>query len=76
MSTGKITFCFSGVLTNRLMAFEVVLDSVRIVVNEHEKSKYERIADEYNINNTSWRALKLIIGNAGLSNKWSGIIKN
>ena len=30
--------------------------------------------DDYTIENTSWRVLKLIIGNTGLSNKWSGIV--
>jgi UDP-N-acetylglucosamine 2-epimerase (non-hydrolysing) len=52
----------------------VVLTSIQIVVKEFEKSKrYKRIADEYNIDNTSWRVLKLISGNTKLSNLWSGI---
>lgn len=52
----------------------VVLNSIKIVVKEFEKSKrYKRIADEYNIDNTSWRVLKLISGNTKLSNLWSGI---
>jgi UDP-N-acetyl-L-fucosamine synthase len=50
-----------------------VLDSVRLVISEHSQQKYEQIPDEYQIKNTSWRVLKLIMGNAGLSNKWHGI---
>jgi len=34
---------------------------------------YEKIPDEYKIQNTSWRVLKLILGNAKLSNIWHGI---
>jgi UDP-N-acetylglucosamine 2-epimerase (non-hydrolysing) len=52
---------------------EVVLGSIRISVSEHQFSSYESIANEYNIKNTSWRVLKLIAGNASLSNRWYGI---
>lgn len=51
----------------------VVMDSVRIVINEHRERKYSRIADDYTINDTSWRVLKLIMGNTKLSNLWWGI---
>lgn len=50
-----------------------VLDSIRLVINEHSHRKYDQIPEDYRIENTSWRVLKLIIGNAGLSNKWHGI---
>lgn len=52
---------------------EVVLSSIRIVVDEHKHGTYKRIPEDYTIENTSWRVLKLIIGNARLSNKWWGI---
>jgi UDP-N-acetylglucosamine 2-epimerase (non-hydrolysing) len=52
---------------------QVVLDSVRLVIEEHKNSGYTKIAEDYTITNTSWRALKLIMGNAGLSNMWWGI---
>lgn len=52
---------------------DVVLDSIKIVIDQHEKSTYKEIPFEYKIENTSWRVLKLIIGNARLSNKWWGI---
>jgi UDP-N-acetyl-L-fucosamine synthase len=50
-----------------------VIDSAGLVISEHNQRKYEQIPDEYQITNTSWRVLKLIMGNAGLSNKWHGI---
>ncbi len=51
----------------------VVLDSVRLVIAEHLERKYDRIADDYTISDTSWRVLKLIMGNTKLSNLWWGI---
>ena len=50
-----------------------VLDAIGLVIREHEQRTYPRIPDEYTITNTSWRVLKLIQGNAGLSNLWHGI---
>lgn len=53
---------------------QTVLDSVRLAIFEHQENKsYPRIAEDYTIANTSWRVLKLIIGNAKLSNIWHGI---
>lgn len=52
---------------------QIVLDSVRLVIEEHKNGGYTKIAEDYTITNTSWRALKLIMGNAGLSNMWHGI---
>jgi UDP-N-acetylglucosamine 2-epimerase (non-hydrolysing) len=54
---------------------QVVLDSVRLVIEEHEKGRYTNIAQDYLITNTSWRTLKLIMGNTSLSNLWYGIRK-
>ncbi len=58
-----------------LTGFEsgIVMDSIRVVIREHEKGVYSQIPDDYTITNTSWRVLKLIMGNAGLSNPWHGI---
>jgi len=50
-----------------------VLSSVRTVIEEHKLRKYKTIAPDYTITDTSWRVLKLILGNAGLSNQWHGI---
>ena len=54
---------------------EIVLDSVRLVIDEFEQNggKYEKICPEYQVPNTSWRVLKLILGTARLSNRWRGI---
>ncbi|HBX53518.1 MAG TPA: UDP-N-acetylglucosamine 2-epimerase (non-hydrolyzing) [Bacteroidales bacterium] len=53
---------------------ETVMSSVRLVIEEHKRGVYDSIPFEYNISNTSWRVLKLIIGTCRLSNKWNGII--
>jgi UDP-N-acetylglucosamine 2-epimerase len=52
---------------------EIVMNSVRLVIEEHKKGAYETIPQDYNINNTSWRVLKLILGNTKLSNLWDGV---
>jgi len=54
---------------------DVVINSVKLIIEEHKNGAYETIPREYTINNTSWRVLKLIIGNSLLSNKWDGIEK-
>jgi UDP-N-acetylglucosamine 2-epimerase (non-hydrolysing) len=51
----------------------VVLRSILIVMKEFETKKNYQIPVEYEINNTSWRVLKLIQGLSNLSNVWSGI---
>lgn len=54
---------------------EIVLDSVRLVVDEFEQQpEYTKICPEYQVDNTSWRVLKTIIGTTKLSNKWWGIV--
>jgi UDP-N-acetylglucosamine 2-epimerase (non-hydrolysing) len=53
---------------------DVVLNAIQVIVKEFEiTGGYKRIADEYDIDNTSWRVLKLILGNTKLSNLWDGI---
>lgn len=52
---------------------DVVLSSVKTVIEEQQSGKYQSIPPDYTIPNTSWRVLKLIMGNARLSNKWWGI---
>lgn len=54
---------------------DTVLDSIKLVIYEHSNSSYEKIPFEYQIDNTSWRVLKLILGTEKLSNKWNVIIK-
>jgi len=50
-----------------------VLDAIALTIHEHKESKHRQIPAEYMISDTSWRTLKLIMGNAGLSNLWDGI---
>ncbi len=52
---------------------EVVLNSVKLVIAEHQNGICSTIPQDYSINNTSWRVLKLIMGNFSLSNLWAGI---
>lgn len=53
---------------------KIVLNSINLLMKEFElASGYKNIASDYTIDNTSWRVLKLITGNAKLSNLWSGI---
>ncbi len=52
---------------------EIVLSSIRSVIEEHIGGTYSEIAKEYQVENTSWRVLKLILGNSRLSNMWWGI---
>lgn len=51
----------------------VVLNSIAMVVEEKKMRKYNSIPTDYKISDTSWRVLKLIMGNSKLSNKWWGI---
>ena len=53
---------------------QVVLDSVHLVIEEHKAGIRKDIPEDYQITNTSWRTLKLIMGNAALSNLWNGIL--
>lgn len=53
---------------------QVVMGSIALCMREFKETKgYKRISEDYTIENTSWRVLKLILGNAKLSNIWSGI---
>ncbi len=54
---------------------DVILNSIDAVIQEHKQRKYVAIARDYTITDTSWRVVKLILGNAKLSNKWWGINK-
>ncbi len=52
---------------------DIVLQSVMVSISEKNCNKTAKIAEEYTITDTSWRVLKLILGNTGLSNLWWGI---
>jgi UDP-N-acetylglucosamine 2-epimerase (non-hydrolysing) len=52
---------------------DVILNSISMVISENKKRKTFSIPDDYQIEDTSWRVIKLILGNTKLSNKWWGI---
>lgn len=53
----------------------VILNAVDLVIQEHQSGAYQQIPVDYMVENTSWRVLKLICGNCGLSNQWYGIAR-
>ncbi len=64
----------SGTIVLTGFDLQAVMDSIKLVVKEFEQTGgYRKIADDYMIDNTSWRVVKLISGNTGLSNIWNGI---
>lgn len=53
---------------------DIVLESVKLVIQEFETTGgYTKICPEYQVANTAWRVLKLILGTAHLNNRWNGI---
>jgi UDP-N-acetyl-L-fucosamine synthase len=52
---------------------DTILNSISLVIEEKSNRKVFSIPEDYQIMDTSWRVLKLIIGNCKLSNMWSGI---
>ena len=55
------------------LSSDIVLSSVHMMSNEHNNVKEFKMPYEYSIRNTSWRVLKLILGNTKLSNRWWGL---
>lgn len=50
---------------------EIVLDSVRVAIEEYTlRDITQSLPNNYNVSNTSWRVLKIILGTAKLSNNW------
>lgn len=54
---------------------QTILDSVRLCITEHKQARTKHTPADYQIGDTSWRVLKLILGNTNLSNRWHGIDK-
>ena len=50
---------------------QVVLDSIKLAVDE--AAQYNKICPEYQVENTSMRVLKLVMGTAKLHKTWSGL---
>lgn len=55
---------------------ETIVNAVKMQTSVHILSKPVQIPDDYQIENTSQRVVKLIVGTAKLSNLWSGIKHN
>ena len=52
---------------------DVILNAIFLAIKEKTDRKICSIPDDYQIQDTSWRVVKLILGNTKLSNKWWGI---
>jgi len=52
---------------------DIILNSISLVINEQDERTSYSIPMDYQINDTSWRVVKLILGNCKLSNLWNGI---
>jgi len=52
---------------------DIVLSSIETVIEEHQHRTYQNNVTDYSVTDTSWRVLKLILGNTKLSNRWHGI---
>jgi len=55
---------------------EVILASVKMQMSEDIRVRGTYIPEDYRIDNTSHRVVKLIVGTAKLSNLWNGIEYN
>jgi UDP-N-acetyl-L-fucosamine synthase len=53
---------------------ETILQSVEVVVQSAAHDRQQPIAREYEVMNTSYRVLKLILGTAKLGHLWDGIV--
>jgi len=52
---------------------DIILNSIALAFNERSERKWFSIPTDYQIEDTSWRVVKLILGNCKLSNLWNGI---
>jgi len=56
---------------------DIVLNAIATVIEEHQLPiTNHQPPVEYQIQNTSWRVVKLILGNTKLSNRWWGVNKS
>ena len=53
-----------------------IVNAVRLQMSHDIRSKPIAVPADYRIDDTSERVVKLILGTAGLSNLWSGVIDN
>lgn len=53
---------------------DTILQSIQFVTSSRDHDRSQPIAAEYQVQNTSSRVLKLILGTAKLGHKWDGIV--
>ena len=63
----------SGTITLTGLDCDTLLDSIQLAIKESKEKVSRQIPKEYEISNTSWRVVKLIIGTAKLISKWENI---
>ena len=51
----------------------IVINSIKIALQENVKQPLKQPPSEYSVPDTSWRVLKLIQGLSSLSNRWHGV---
>jgi len=54
---------------------DVIFSSIALVIQERTDREIYSVPEDYLIHDTSWRVVKLILGNCKLSNLWNGIIE-
>jgi len=54
---------------------EVVLKALKLVIDQKQEMQANSIPLDYQVTNTSWRIVKLILGTAKMSNDWNSITK-
>jgi len=63
----------SGTIILTGLDADTVIDSINLVLEEHKHGIQKKIPEEYQVTDTSWRVVRLILGTAKLSNQWWGI---
>ena len=64
----------SGAIILTGLDLEVVLKSLQLVA-EKQEGDANSIPLEYEVTNTSWRIVKLILGTTKMSNDWNSIVE-
>ncbi len=55
---------------------QTIIDSVNLAVSDFRAGRFPPIPQDYQIENTSQRVVRLILGTAKLSNRWQGVELN
>jgi len=63
----------AGIIIMTCFELEVIVSSIRMQISEDNKRMPRRIPADYEIENTSYRVVKLIMGTAKLSHLWDNI---